>query len=150
MNLHQLQIKIQQMTDDIRDFATNEAPEIAGNVAVPFYKKNFQDEGFTNRSLEKWPEVKRRQSPSRPDRADARRKILTKTGNLARSVQYTTAPGVATVHAEAFSNGFNYAPVHNNGEGSMPKRQFVGESETVNEEIHKKLQRKINEITHSR
>jgi phage gpG-like protein len=73
--------------------------------------------------------------------------VLVKTGNLKRSIKYKTEKGKVTVHAEAFSDkGFNYAPVHNFGEGGMPQRMFVGESETLNEQIIERLKQKVKGV----
>ncbi len=147
MNIRELEAKLNEITRKFVDFAQYEAPEVIGQMAQEFYKKSFENEGFTDASFEEWKEVKRRQSPKRPDRADAQRKILTGTGNLRRSVDYDAYAGEVRVHAEAFSaKGFNYAPVHNWGTTRIPQRQFLGESHTLNKAILKRLKEKVNEI----
>ena len=147
MNLHQLEMELHDMMDGLQDFATNEAPGIIGDMAVEFYKEGFENEGFTDVSLERWKEVKRRENPTRPDRIAARAKILTGTTNLRRSIKPYVSAGEVTIRSEAFSkNGFNYAPVHNFGTEKIPQREFVGESETLNEKILQRMKEKAAEI----
>ena len=141
MKLHEFELKLERKMEQLRDFAENVAPEIAGRAAADFYKESFQNEGFTDKSLSKWKSVKR------PNRKTVASKILVKTGNLKRSIDYNVEKGKVIVHAEAFSSkGFNYAPVHNFGEGNVPQRQFVGKSEKLEEIITEKLNKKLRII----
>jgi phage gpG-like protein len=92
--------------------------------------------------------------------ADLTRKILTgKTGDLGRSIQTDrsrTGAGRATVwtNPSKFTRSDRiYAAVHNEGlmagrgKGfKMPKRQFMGESPTLNKLIIQELQRKLAEM----
>lgn len=149
MNLHELEVNLKQLTKNLEDFANDIAPQVVGKTAKDFYKESFQKQGFTGDSLTSWKEVKRREAPSRPDRAASSRNILTgATGNLGRSIDYACEKGKVTITAEVFSaTGFNYAPVHNWGTPKMPQRQFVGESETLNRIILDKIKERIKEIT---
>jgi phage gpG-like protein len=149
MDLHQLEINLQEMLGELQDFANNDAPEIIGKMAKDFYKESFQNEGFTDKDLGEWPEVERRKNPKRPERSAATRKILTgSTGNLGRSIEYYTEKGAVTIRSEVYSpTGFNYAPVHNWGTDKIPQRQFVGDSETLNEKILERMREKAREIT---
>jgi phage gpG-like protein len=141
MKLHELKTRLNEMTGELQDFADNIAPEIIGRMAADFYKESFQNEGFTDKTLQPWQRVKR------PNRKTVTPKILVKTGNLKRSIDYKTEKGKVTIHAEAFSaKGFNYAPVHNFGTERIPQRMFVGESETLNEQIIERLKHKVNGI----
>jgi len=151
MNLKELEKRLNELCKDYKDFADNIAPEIIGKTAKDFYKESFQNEGFTDKGLNKWPEVKRRENPRRPELARASRKILTETGNLRRSIDYETFKGRVVVTAEVFSkSGFNYAPVHNFGTKKIPRRMFVGESSVLNEKILEKIREKIKKISQNR
>jgi len=125
-------------------------------MAVDFFKQSFHNEGFTDTTLERWPEVKRRQDP-RVRGARATRKILTgDTGDLGESITYhIRTPSEVVIKAEAYSkNGFNYAPVHNEGVTDagrnrnvvIPKRQFIGYSHTLDRDIEREIDRKIRDI----
>jgi phage gpG-like protein len=129
---------------EIEDFAKHKAPEVVGQIAVEFYKDSFLNEGFTDKTLEKWPAVKR------PERKRRNSKILVGTDNLRRSIKPVVEESKVSVHAEVYSkNNFNYAPVHNFGTNKIPQRQFVGESETLNEKIHDDLERRVDDILRS-
>ncbi|MCX8149229.1 MAG: hypothetical protein ACK4EX_02375 [Thermaurantimonas sp.] len=134
-----------KISADIQRQLSDQLPTTAGKLAVDFFKKNFHDEGFTDRSFEPWPEVKRRLDP-RTKGAARTRKILTgSTGDLGESPAYRLdQPGSVTIYAEAFSpSGFNYAPVHNYGATDagrlrrtvIPQRKFIGPSFTLEQSI---------------
>ena len=85
---------------------------------------------LTDVGLQKWKEVKRRESPKRSDLAKAKLHILTGTGNLGRSIKATHEPGKVTVFSDV-----PYAAAHNEGTTNagrnrnvtIPKRQFIGD-----------------------
>ena len=116
----------------------NDLPRIVGVEAVNFFTENFQNEGFTDTAFEPWKEVKRRENPTRPDRVAASQKILTKSGNLGRSIEYTAEPEKVIIFSE-----LDYAAAHNEGTTTagrnnsvtIPKRQFIGESETFDKKV---------------
>jgi phage gpG-like protein len=147
MRLNELEGRLKDLLRNYKEFAENEAPEIVGRMAQEHYKESFENEGFTDSSLKKWPDVQRRINPRRPDRASATRNILVNTGNLRRSVDYQTYKGRVVVSAEAFSKtGFNYALVHNWGANKIPQRQFLGDSHTLNQKILDRLKEKVSQI----
>jgi len=45
----------------LQKYMQNDAIKIIGTEAVNHFKESFENEGFTDKSLEKWQEVKRRQ-----------------------------------------------------------------------------------------
>lgn len=139
------------------DAKLKRARGIAGNSAVRHFRDSFRNEGFTDDSLEKWKEVKRRI----PDTlaydlatsAARSRGILRGTGKMSKSIkvikstQYTVVIGV---------EGIPYAPYHNEGakwsqrslfgrplkqpiQVEIPKRQFIGNSKKLELEISKQL-----------
>jgi phage gpG-like protein len=147
---------------EIEDYIKNIAPEIAGNEAVAHFRENFGKEGFVDGGLHPWPEVKRRDPDSpwygyspvtksrfSPTRASDR--ILHDTGELMDSIDYrVTGPGEATISSDK-----PYAHVHNEGGYAkifgkklfiMPRRQFIGESQELNERIISELTRDIAKI----
>lgn len=117
--------------------------EIASDIvrveADNFHKRNFRNEGFTDRSFTKWPARKKQE--------EKYRKLLVKKGHLRRTA----------THGHTRSNHIDYVmpvygKVHNEGlragRGSgftMPKRQFLGDSLELRNRIKRKAVRFINE-----
>jgi phage gpG-like protein len=146
-----------RLAGELGDAIETDIPDIVGVEAVNHYKEGFQNEGFTDKSLDRWKEVKRRMGQGKG--ADATRKILTgRTGLLAESIEYTTEPGRVVVSANPLNvgAGTNYASVHNFGvtdagrarNTTIPKRQFVGESEVLNRKIYDRIVAHLNSIIH--
>lgn len=140
---------------EIAHLINNVLPEIVGVMAVNHFKENFQNEAW---GRSKWPEVKRRMAtwtrkgkvvPNPTKGAKRSRKILTgDTGDLGRSIQYTPESGKVTIHSDLI-----YASVHNFGERAgrgagfiMPKRQFIGEDEILNQKIKSKIEQQLEKI----
>lgn len=155
------------ISKEIEKYIDNDTPEIMGVMARDHFKEAFQEgtEGFTDKSLEKWPNVKRRTNPKNfhyitkgPNKGDkisgnayAARAILTgDTGDLGFSIDYETkGNGEVTVYSDK-----EYAEAHNEGTANagrnrnvtIPKRQFIGDSEVLNEKIAKRLENDIDNI----
>lgn len=128
----------------LHNFIQNDAARIVGKEAVDHYKQSFQDEAFSDKSEgdEPWKEVERRKNPRSKNRAAAQRKILTgETGELGDSISYSAAGQFVMIKSDKV-----YAKVHNEGLRAgrgrgfkMPKRQFIGKSQLLNQRINKKL-----------
>lgn len=147
MTIKELEGKLTHLLQEYQEFANHVAPEEIGRIAREFYTESFKNEGFTDASLQEWQEVKRRIEPRRPDLAAAKRGILINTGNLKRSLTYECFKGLVVVRAEAFSpSGFDYARVHNWGTARVPQRQFLGESQQLNDKIIAELKKIVEEI----
>lgn len=152
----ELTIALNELHNRIKQAISHDVPRVAGKVAVDFFKQSFHNEGFTDATLQKWPEVKRRLDP-RVRGARATRKILTgDTGDLGESIAYSVrTPSEVVLKAEAYSpKGFNYAPVHNFGVPDagrnrnvvIPKRQFMGPSKTLDRLIVAEIDRKLSNL----
>ena len=65
MTPQQAAAEIKRRLAEIERFRTEDLPEIIGVEAVRHYNESFVKEGATDRSFQKWPDVKRRdpQSP---------------------------------------------------------------------------------------
>lgn len=118
-----------------------DVPNIIGQEAVDFYSESFQNEGFTDQSFKGWDDVKRRREPrkGREGRASSSRKILTgETGVLGDSLEYNILGDEVTIESHV-----PYAEAHNKGTDTagrnrnitIPKRQFIGKSETLNNSL---------------
>jgi phage gpG-like protein len=143
-------------------FIKTKVPDIIGTESVNHFKESFQNEGFTDKSLDKWDEVKRRDSSSkwygfsanrknRYSEAATSRKILSgESKDLAESLDYSKIPGHVIIESDK-----PYAEVHNEGrkakvfgkkEFDMPKRKFVGPSEELDKKIDDKITRELDKI----
>lgn len=157
---------LKKLETQYREFYVRHAPAIAAKVAVSFFKQSFQSESWER---VKWKDVQRRQPAwSRNGKmvknpykgAALTRKVLTgETGDLGRSIQADrsrTGNGKAVVWTDpkTFTRSDRiYAAVHNEGLKAgrgkgfkMPKRQFMGQSETLNKLIVEEIERKLGEM----
>ena len=129
----------------INDFKTQRKalPAKLGNTAVKFFQDNFRREGFLDNSLTRWQRRKRETRRSRG------KKILQNTGRLRRSIKrLTTTFGRIVIG----TRGVDYASIHNEGLNGvafgkypfkMPKREFVGDSATLEKLLKKRISQEI-------
>lgn len=145
--------EISQNNAEIKKLIEEDLPRIIGVESVNHFKENFQQESFDQ---EPWLEVERRKIETRSYLSNLKyhparntRKILTgDSGDLERSIQYTTESGKVLIHSDLV-----YADVHNSGlragRGSgflMPKRQFINDSEKLHNIITKIINDKMDKI----
>ena len=90
----------------------------------------FRDGGFTDKALEPWV-------PSRKEKGAT----LVKTGALRRSIKVRS---VTQTTARVGSTGLTYASKHQFGKG-VPKREFIGRSETANQRARALIRRLIKD-----
>lgn len=162
MTPEQFELKLKELASEYGKFFDSYAPKIAGNIAVAYYKQNFQNEAW---GREKWQEVKRRIAGTVANRAAekkhparASRKILSgDTADLGRSVTVKDA-GNGKVEIwtdpDSFTGKEPYGRIHNEGGHAgrgagfeMPKRQFMGMNDELRLQIIEALQRKLKELT---
>ncbi|MDR1023595.1 MAG: hypothetical protein LBL94_10055 [Prevotellaceae bacterium] len=149
MTPEQFTKSLTKMSVDVKKFVHAAAPKIAGKTAAEFFTENFaQRQGFLNRSVTPWQEVDRRRPkanglPRTPrQQTEAGRKILFgKTRNLSRSIDYEVHEGGATVFSDVA-----YAAYHNDGDGAIPQRQFIGDSAELDKLVMAEIERKLKNI----
>ena len=125
-------------------------PNVLGNEAVKFFKKNFNNEGFTDGNLIPWkPRKNRIKGFSTNSKMDSSRKTLTKSGDLKNSIKLT----MATKRMVRIESDMPYSRIHNyGGDGlafgkhpfKMPKRRFMGDSKTLRMLLTKKITSNFN------
>lgn len=106
----------------------------ATNKARKFFDNSFANEGFTDRTLRKWPKSQR-----------ARRtgdKTLSDTGQLRRSIKATK---VSFKRSVIQTTGVVYARRHNEGI-RMVRRQFMGDSEKLRKETAKLIAKEFLKV----
>ena len=161
MSPEQFQQRIGEMKDQFGELFDRYGLTIVGNVAVSWFKKNFQNQAW---GRVKWKEVQRRTPGTKAYKYNAKhhparttRRILTgDTGDLGRSIEIREAKnGSVTIwtNPSTFGSKEPYGRVHNEGlragrgKGfTMPRRQFMGEDPELDELIIKKLEEKLSQI----
>lgn len=165
MNTKEFEKKLHETQTAIRRFIEDKLPTIIGVEAVNFFKDSFVNEGFTDTFLVKWKEVERRiktspwygftatktETGSRFSTSATKRDILTgETGDLQESIDYDITTDGVTIKSDKV-----YASVHNNGEQAkvfgkheftMPKRQFMGNSAVLNQQLLDEIENELKEI----
>ena len=155
MTVEELNQYFDRLADQLNEGLQKDLPDLIGTEAVNFFKEGFLNEGFTDASLEKWPDVKRRTGKNAG--ADALRKILTgRTGNLHDSIRYDVEPDRVIVSANPMNAGAdqNYAGAHNFGTSNagrarntvIPQRKFLAHSQTLNKRIVERIERYLKNM----
>lgn len=157
--------QLQKLLDKAVKEIPNKSLRIIGVEGIKFINKNFRDEGFTDGSLVKWQERKTddmfgrditRYRTNRRGRAGSLnrygsnnkdRAILTGFGTgsdkLRNSFRYRISLGSSSV---TFYTYKEYAERHNQGLDGMPKRQFMGNSIYLNNQISKKINKELDKL----
>ncbi len=133
--------EFQQFAARARRLLQEPAPAIVGIEATKHFKASFQNEGFTDQSLEKWPDISEKRKRQKTKRNGSRAKILTDTGDLSNSLTWTHEGDNVIV-----SSDLPYAQRHNEGLSNMPKRQFMGPSQQLDNKIINKLERELKRL----
>lgn len=145
-------------------------PKIAGNEYLNHFLDSFRKGGFTDESFEKWDKRAKREKDKR------KRALLVKTGRLVRSlrmktkgtrVEIGTAVPYAQIHNEGgiITGAVNVAKhkrrvrvgrkkikkvtvrAHKRHVNTkIPKRQFMGESATVDKKIIQIIEKELDKI----
>lgn len=135
--------------------------DIMGVEGVNHFKESFDNEGFTDKKLVKWKEVKRRKPESRWyghsgqtgkfSEARTKAKILTgETKELKESISYVRTPIGARI-----TNDTPYASVHQFGkkawvygkkEFTMTARPFMGKSMVLKAAIERKIRNRLKQL----
>lgn len=115
----------------------NNVPKIIGERARRFFELSFIKQGFTDSGFSKW--AKRKKETKR----SIGKKILSGRGFLKGSIRRTkTTPKQIRIS----SVGVAYANIHNQGRGKMPKRQFMGNSRTLEKGLQKRIEHEIRKF----
>jgi len=142
------------MNERINKFerAKNRIPNIIGKMAQSHFKASFKNQGFTDQSLEKWQNVERRRPGTRAYKqatnADRTRAIL--VGSPTKNPGVRLKDSIRIMRADwnvvVIATDVKYAETHNDGVWTSPKRQFMGESEVLNNRIKNDIKDIIEDI----
>lgn len=140
-------------SDDIKD--------IAGVEAVNHFKSSFDNQGFTDKTLEPWEDVKRRDQDNqwyghsgqtgKFSQARTSAKILSgETGELADGIYYRyTDTGVRITSPTAYGRVHQFgmqAMIYGKKAFQMIARPFMGKSVLLKTNIENKIKREIIKI----
>jgi phage gpG-like protein len=143
--------QFRRAANEVRRFITGKLPGTIGKMTQEHFQASFDNEGFTDATLKKWPEVKRRQGTGGKQYSRKRRtdKILHDTGELHKSIRWDDDfDGKIVIKSD-----LDYSQIHNEGgmagrghKVRIPQRQFMGPSKAVNKKIEKEIIRGIDII----
>jgi len=163
MDLSAFADQFAQKMKEIEDFVNgDDIKDIMGVEAVNHFKESFKNEGFTDESLEKWKDVKRR-DPDSPwygrsgqtgkfSQARTAAKILTgETEELQSSLSYDrTAEGARVTNAAPYASVHQFGITDGKAFGKYPftlaARPFVGKSVVLIKNIEEKITTEIKQI----
>lgn len=158
---------IDRLFDDFERFVTRDVPNIVAETATEYYHERFIEKNWDGKP---WPKYNPYNNPKRNE--PTKGSLLLRTTNLRRSVRPSLVrPDLvrisagsskvpyARAHNEGF-NGFQQVPGYVNsnfmGKGQsvrirghrryqrLPRRQFIGRSEIVNQNIKSRLIAELN------
>ena len=162
MDLSEFARLFPQKIEELNNYVTGEdIKDMLGIEAVNHFKQSFLDEGFTDETLEKWPEVERRKTESpwyghsgqtgKFSKARTTAKVLSgETRELANAISYVRTPEGARI-----TNDKPYASVHQFGLPAkiygkksfvMKPRPFFGKSVILVNKIQENIRRRFIEI----
>ena len=130
---------------EIQNFIENKANTIVRVEGVKHFKKSFQDEGFTDETLEPWQDISEKRKEQKQRKNGDLPPILTETGDLGRSIN-----GEERADGVLFYTDKVYAQRHNEGLSGMPKRQFMGPSKALEKKIITKFNKSFDKIIKGR
>jgi phage gpG-like protein len=145
MTLDEFSIQIEDLRRASDKFTGADALDYAANTAVEKFKENFENEGFFG---SEWQQVQRRipgtkayKSVVNRHPADTVSKILTRTGDLKNSINYRVEADRAIIESDT-----TYGKFHNEGDGKIPQRRFIGDDPKLSEAIKEKLEQELDKI----
>ena len=125
-----------------------ELPKELANDTQKFFNDAFKNQAWDGQT---WQTPQRRiigtnsyKYPKKKDLGRRTRATLVRTGRLRRTV--ATSLKEARFERIKFVVDLPYAAVHNNGEGKMPQRKFIGDSATLRKLQRAKIKKVINKI----
>lgn len=144
-------------------FVQDDALRIVETEALNHFQNSFVYQGFTDKSLVKWPARKIPRRKGKPitgktlekwkAKNEGRALLIshasdTKGTHMANSIVSELAPGKVTIIVDK-----PYAQVHNYGLRAgrppgftMPQRQFIGPSEKLEQKIQAKFEKEIDKL----
>lgn len=162
MNIKDFSRQFADKIDKIKEFTRGEdIKDILGTEAVNHFRESFQNQGFTDETLNPWKDVKRRDPASpwyghsgqtgRFSNARTTAKILSgETRELQNAITYRRIPGGARiVNEKPYASVHQYggrAKIYGKKEFQMTPRPFMGKSAVLVRNINDKIKREFIRI----
>jgi len=152
-----------KQAEELEQFMQNDLLDIIEVEGLNHFEESFDNEGFTDTSLKKWKarktvdkrgrditkyrtnKVGKRGDLNSYGRKNEGRAILTGHNTGGNKLRNSLKANQVTEGVE-FNTDKEYAQAHNEGEGDMPKRQFIGESKQLDKKIIKKVDKTLDKI----
>lgn len=151
-----------QAIEIVKNVIRNDVPRIVKTEALNAIQDSFTNQGFTDKTLKKWPERKVPKRNGKPITGKAREKWEAKNKGRAILVGHATNTegghmkdgftGEATPEKVTIHNDKIYGDVHNEGLQAgrppgfqMPERRMIGPSEVTEAKMLDKIERVINQ-----
>ena len=99
MSPEEFEKNLNAKANEIKSYANNQFPSVAGNISLRFINGNFRAQGFQGASFSPWKKSKKGKGTT-----------LVNIGNLRAANYYSTQPGQVTL-----KNNMPYAKVMNEG-----------------------------------
>lgn len=140
--------RIEQILKNV-DKIKNTVPPLLANQARNFFLDSFRQSAWRDGNTTNWKEVQRRiqgtpewKYPKKKQLSRRTSPILVRTGKLRRAVRNSVR--LATFKKVELVVPLKYAAVHNDGEGDMPQRKFMGDSKTLRGMQYKLIYREFD------
>ena len=162
MNIEEANRIIRERMQKIKDFIDgNDIKDIMGVEAVNHFQGSFDNEGFTDKTVQPWEDVERRDSDSpwyghsgqtgNFSQARTTAKILTgETRELRNSIFYTpTGTGVRITSPTGYGRVHQFglpAKIYGKTTFQMTPRPFMGKSVLLKKNIEGKIKREFIKI----
>ena len=152
--------RITEKVAEIQKCVSRVMPVKAGRMAKEHFQENFLLGGFVDGGLEKWTPAKRlggtvededgnvKHIPPAKGAKGKYKTLMSSRNNMYDSIEYTVSDAEVVIEDDV-----EYAAVHNEGlhagrgKGfTMPKRQFIGKSEELDEAINEMIEKELTKI----
>jgi phage gpG-like protein len=162
MDIHEYNRFFAAKMEKINEFSNGgDIKDIAGTEAVNHYRESFENQGFTDKTLNPWQDVKRRDKNSpwyghsgQTGKFSATRTtapvLSGETRKLQSAITYRkTEQGVRISNDKPYAGVHNYggkAKIYGKKEFQMPQRRFIGRSAVMIQNIKAKIKREFIRI----
>lgn len=124
----------------LADLNRSTLPQQIGDLAQKDFKDNFDKQAFNGVP---WKDPLRKKYGKGSKRTNP---TLTESGALRKSIKVIQANWTKIEVATVGNKVNSYASVHNDGEGNMPKRKFMGETQKLNADIQNLIEKELDKI----
>lgn len=163
MDIFDLPKDLQEKAKQLKQAIEDDFPRIMEVEGLNHFEASFDNEGFEDKTVEKWQPRKTTDSRGR-DKTRYRTNRVGRAGGLTSFGRKNQGRAILTGHntggnklrlsimakvakaSVVFSSDKKYAKRHNEGTDGMPKRQFMGHSEALDKKVFAQFQKITDKI----